>query len=41
VWGTNDKVRNVKVLEDVLFGFAVFRVTRVWGKSDTWATISP
>jgi hypothetical protein len=27
VWGTNDKVGNVRVLEDVLFGFAMFKVT--------------
>ena len=27
VWGTSDKVGNVRVLKDVLFGFAMFRVT--------------
>jgi hypothetical protein len=27
VWGTSDKVGNVRVLEDVLFGCALFRVT--------------
>jgi hypothetical protein len=27
VVGTSDKVGNVRVLEDVLFGFALFRVT--------------
>jgi hypothetical protein len=27
VWGTSDKAGNVRVLEDVLFGFAVFMVT--------------
>jgi hypothetical protein len=27
VWGTCDKVGKVRVLEDVLFGFALFRVT--------------